>query len=419
MAMAAGVCLFGLALSLISAGPLHSPVLFSHILAANRPTGFLLLSPRPKAVGLWRQEEKAAPAGKVKLSGVLNIDSRWMKRADFTDKASPSSSDLYMRKIEAGLEGDFADWVSVTAVLNSEWLQDPLNQGDEKVAVDEAHLDLNIPGTPLFLVAGKRSQPFGLFENYLITDPMTMDAYETKKVGLTAGLNGPLDSSIALSLYKGTEQMDHLFQSGLFDALAVTRMPGGAPAKVNSFVVSASVSPAGKTLTLFSAYLSEPGYGRRNTTLNLGWNLVLPSANLLFDGDYMKALSREAYPTVDRVIKEAVLSVTASYVFVLRERTVKGSGTYRGRKSHRYAHPVEVALRYEHFDDDGMSALVDSWSTRSRVSLGGRYSFYEHDKTAAYFEAELRRQNYRVSSLLQPAMGPGNTEFYLMLGVDF
>jgi hypothetical protein len=419
MAMAASVCLFSLAISLISAAPFHPSVLFSDTWAADRPNGLSLFTARLKAAGLPGQEEKPAPAGKVKLSGVLNMDSRWMKHGDFTDKTSPSSTDLYIRKIEAGLEGDFADWVSVTAVLNSEWLQDPLNQGDEKVAVDEAHLDLNIPGTPFFLVAGKKDQPFGLFENYLITDPMTMDAYETKKVGLTAGLNGPLDSSLALSFYKGTEQMDHLFQSGLFDAGAVTRMPGGAPAKVDSFVVSASLSPAGKYLTLFSAYLSEPGYGQRNTTLNLGWNFLLPSANLLFDGEYMKALSREIYKGGDRSIKETVLSLTASYVFILRERTVKGGGTYRGRKSHHFAHPVEVAARYEHFDDDGMSALFDSWSTRSRMSLGGRFTFYEQNKTAAYVEAELRRQDYRIPSELQPAMAAANTEFYLMVGVDF
>lgn len=417
--MATGICVVGLALSLIWTGPLPSSVSFSYAISPNRLSVASLFHPRLRAVGLGMQEEKPAPAGKLQLSGVLNIDSRWMKHTDFTDKTSPSSTDLYIRKIEAGLEGDFADWVSVTTVLNSEWLEDPLHQGDEKVAIDEAHLDLKIPKTPFFLAAGKRDQPFGLFENYLVTDPMTMDAYETKKVGLIAGVNGPLDSTLALSLYKGTEQMDHLFQSGLFDGQAVLRRPGDAPAKADSYVVSASVSPAGKSLTLFSAFLSEPGNGRRNTTLNLGWNLILPSANLLFDGEYMKALSRETYSTAERIIKEAVLSVTASYVAVFRERTVKGSGTYRGRKSQRYSRPVELALRYEYFDDNGMSALFDSWSTRSRVSLGGRYSFYEHDRAAVYFEAELRRQDYRVPARLQPAMGPANIEFYLMLGVDF
>jgi hypothetical protein len=418
--MSAGVCLFSLVILLISAGPFHRPAQCFHLFGDNQPSGLSFFFPRLSAAGIGTQEEKQPPAGKMRISGVLNIDTRWMKQGDFTDSTSGSSTDLYIRKIEAALEGDFADWISVTAVLNSEWLQDPLNQGDEKIAVDEAHVDVNIPNTPLFLAAGKKDVPFGLFENYLITDPMTMDAYETNKVGLTAGLNGPLDSSLALSLYKGTEQMDHLFQSGLFDAQTVTRSPGSTPAQANSFVVSASFSPAGKTLTLFSAYLSEPGNDRRNTTLNLGLNFLLPSsAGVLFEGEYMKALSRETYQTTDRIVKEAVLSLTASYVFVLRERTVKGSGTYRGRKSHHYAHPIEVALRYEYFDDDGMSALFNTWSTQSRVSLGGRYTFYELEKTAAYVEAELRRQDYRVPPSLQSTMNPKNLEFYLMLGVDF
>jgi hypothetical protein len=53
------------------------------------------------------------------------------------------------------------------------------------------------------------------------------------------------------------------------------------------------------------------------------------------------------------------------------------------------------------------------------MSLGGRFTFYEQNKTAAYFEAELRRQDYRIPSSLQPAMAPTNIEFYLMLGADF
>ncbi|NOY65079.1 MAG: hypothetical protein GXO97_06770 [Nitrospirae bacterium] len=159
-------------------------------------------------------EEDSSP---VSISGSIYGEYRWMRHRDITDPDTDSTSDLYLRKVELGTEVSLTHWAEASVVLNSEWIGDDINQGDEKVAVDEATLTLKGEGFPLYLVLGKRTQPFGVFENHLITDPMTQDAYETKRPGLTLGVEGPLGLDASLTVYKGEEQMNHLFESGLFE----------------------------------------------------------------------------------------------------------------------------------------------------------------------------------------------------------
>jgi len=116
---------------------------------------------------------------KVKISGTLDCDFRWMNYNSIYKIYSATTSDLYLRLFDLGIEAPLLDWATATAVLNSEWIGDYLNQGDEKIAADEVHFDLQDADFPFYLIFGKRTQPFGLFENYLITDPLTQDAYET------------------------------------------------------------------------------------------------------------------------------------------------------------------------------------------------------------------------------------------------
>jgi hypothetical protein len=276
-----------------------------------------------------RQKEvatrKEASAGtersdRVTFEGAIEGEYRWMKHREITAGNSDSTSDLYLRTIELDIGVKPTDWIIASAVLNSEWIGDDVNAGDEMLTVDEAVITLWKKDFPFYIVAGKRTQPFGLFENHLITDPMTQDGYETKRAGLTAGYAGPVGSDLSLTVYKGEEQMNHLFESGLFDTESRSRTGTGTD-NVSSFIVSVSVEPVEDALTLFAGYLSEPGTERRNETLNLGFNFVLPFLeNLRIDGEYMKAIKRERYAGADREFKEGVLSLAAAYEFVLRKR---------------------------------------------------------------------------------------------------
>ena len=125
----------------------------------------------------------------------------------------------------------------------------------------------------MYGVLGFRTQPFGAFFPRLVTDPVTQDAYEVKKVGATLGWKpGPWDLDLSATAYRGEEQMAHLFVSGLFDSASVVRSTdAGLRAEaddVGSWILAATLSPL-KDLVAGAAFVSEPGDGRRNQTLAL------------------------------------------------------------------------------------------------------------------------------------------------------
>jgi hypothetical protein len=353
---------------------------------------------------------------KINLSGWLAGDGRWMRTGE--GAAAATTTDLFLRTFEIGVEADLADWASATVVLNSEWIGDALNGGDAGVVVDEAHIDIAVPRTPIYFVLGKRTEPFGLFETHFVTDPLVQDAYETQAVGLTVGLKAPLSTDLSVTVYKGRTQSDHLAQSGLFDAGAAPP-PQVSIDRVDSWIVAGASSPAGEAWTVFAAFASEPGAGRRMTTVSIGSNLAVPGLkNLQIDAEFMRALRREDVPGLGRSFRESAFSATASYQLVARKRAGLGGGNYRARKSHRRAHPAELAVRFEGYDDGGRAAALSSWSVRNRIGLGGRYTFFEQGSVLAALDLEYRRQTLRISPGYDGPAGSRN-EVTARLGLDF
>lgn len=353
---------------------------------------------------------------RIHLSGTLEGDLSWTEHSDVANRESDSASDLFISTVELGVEADFTDWIRGFVLF----LAEDLGTGDETdVTVDETTLTLQKGNFPFYLTFGKRVQPFGIFENHLLTDPMTQDAYETNRAGVTVGYTGRVDSDISLTVYKGEEQMNHLFEAGLFDTDTVSRADGESN-DVGSFIISALLTPIENHLTLFAAYLSEPGRGRRNNSVNAGISLVPPFIEKLrIDGEYMKALDRERYDGLDREFKEGVLSVSVAYEVVLREREVIGGGLFAERKAHIVSEPFEIAVRYEHFNDDGMTDKAQAYSVKNRYSLGGRYTFYNDGLLTAYLGAEYRRSDYRVPESMKGTMADDNDEFLARLGLTF
>jgi hypothetical protein len=400
--------------SYLSRLPLFFPAPWDNA-APKKALSFALTNPQDPSSTAQDMEKGIQ---KILLSGMLAGEFRWQRTAPAAGIAPVETTDLYLRMLDLAFESSFADWLESTAVLISEYIGDYLNPGDEKITLDEVHVDIRIPKTPVYFVLGKRTQAFGLFENYLVTDPLTQDAYETKKVGCTGGLKGPLDSDLSATVYKGDEQMSHLFESGLFDAETIKRNPVSIR-KADSLILAASFSPVKDSLMLFGAYLNEPGSNKRNQTATFGFSFVLPSfQGLIWEGEYMKALSRELYAASGRAYKESALSLTAAYRFVLRERKHKGTN-YRARKSQIRSHPIEIAARYEFFDDDSLTAERQVWSTRTRWGIGGRYTMFEKSSTLFYVMGEYRNSRFRVPPPLRETRPETQDEIYLRLGVDF
>jgi hypothetical protein len=387
--------------------------------ADEKENQVLLNTQIAEAIEYNKPEEKEGWVDRVKLSGLLEGEYRWIKSSDVSDKDADAASDLYVRRLELGIEAELTDWIKANAVLNSEFIGDSVNEGDELITVDEAVINLRQEDVPVYLVLGKRVQPFGVFENHLVTDPMTQDAYEAKRVGLTLGATGPIGLDLSATLYKGEEQMDHLVDSGLFEA-ARAGDPGN---DVGSYIVSASISPVEDSLTLFGSYLSEPGRGDRNETANFGLSAAVPGIrDLRLDAEYMKALKREKFDGLEEAFKEGVYSVTASYVINNGERREEpGGATLAERLAHILEEPLELAFRYERFDDDGLAEKTSSWSVKNRYSVGASYPFFkDEDKgLAAYVAAEYRYTDFRLHDDVEDVRADNNKEVFLRLGAAF
>lgn len=335
---------------------------------------------------------------RIHLNGTLEIDYLWTGHGDLDAPGSGSSSDLFISTVGLGVEVDFTDLITGQVLF----LQEDVGLDGSEFQVDEAMLKFRKDGFPLYLEMGKRPQPFGVFENHLLNDPMTQDAYETNTTGVTFGVKGPLEGNFSATPYKGEEMMDHLFESELFDAETVVRA-GVEDDDFGSFILSASFSPVknSERLTLFGGFLSEPGrVNGRNETLNAGLSLHL--WNFSLDGEYMRAVNRERFlindALADREFKESVLSVSLAYGQIVREREMVGGAIFAERKAHRVTEPLELGVRYERFDDDGLARASQSWSVKDRISAGARYSFF-HDIGAgivAFIGAEYRHTNYEV-----------------------
>jgi len=355
----------------------------------------------------------------VHLTGTFETDFAWTEKSDVTDRRSGAASDLFISTVALGAGVDVTDWLTGNLVF----LADDLGTADETgVNVDEATLTFRKENFPFSLAVGKRVQPFGVFENHLVADPMTQDAYETNRPGVTLTYSGPMDIALSATGYRGEEMMTHLFESKLFDAEAVARVDRPEADEVSSYVLSASAMPMGGPLTVFGAFLSEPGAGDRNHTVSVGVHYE-PNGLKGFraDGEYMKAVGREKYAGFDREFKEGVVSMTVAYEFVLRKREVIGGSLFAARKAHIVAEPLEIAARYEHFDDDGMADASQTFSVKDRYGAGARYSFFQNPASglAVYLGGEYRHTSFRVHPSQAASRADSNEEFFARLGLTF
>jgi len=116
-----------------------------------------------------------------------------------------------------------------------------------------------------------------------------------------------------------------------------------------------------------------------------------------------------------------VLSLSAAYEFVLRKREIVGGALFEEKKAHLVSEPLEVAVRYEHFDDDGMAEASETWSVEDRYGGGMRYSFYSNPNTGvvAYTGFEYRHTDYRVHMLMPEELADGRDELFARVGITF
>jgi opacity protein-like surface antigen len=261
--------------------------------------------------------------GRITLAFLFELVCAYTDVERTDDKDSGRDVDIYLDSAEFDLHVKPHDAIEARVVAGVESIH---KNGDAAAGfLDEATLRLQYPGTPFYFVGGKRTQPFGVFENRLISSTVTEDVYEIVKVGATAGYAPDWRGlDLSLTAYRGQEIIQNLqsFESHAFAKGRQSRNENGA------YIASLRLEPLAERLVLNTYYDNEPGDGRRNQSL--GGALTLSVRDFNLDCEYITALTRERGDNGDENLENAWfvgLSWEPWEVF-------------------------EIATRYEHFDAD-------------------------------------------------------------------
>jgi hypothetical protein len=304
----------------------------------------------------------------IQLRGAIELDFSHTDPKDISNPKSASKSEFDIGTVELGAEMKFHEWVTGNVLLKGE----NLSSGNDRIFWDEATIAIQKDGFPVYLVAGKRAQPFGVFNSHLINDPITQDCYEVAKTGATVGfLPGLLGLDISATLYKGEIIPDKLSEAGFGWARDPNPNPDPTD-QVNSYILNVSMEPM-KDLKVIAYLDSEPGQQDRNTTA--GASIGYTIANFSFDAEYIKALSREIHATNVKKHKESA---------------------WFGAIAYRVIDPLEIAVRYESFDDD-IPGDQDGHLT-NRYSIGANYTLFAKDTFSTTLMVEYRRSNYEKAA---------------------
>jgi len=324
---------------------------------------------------------------KLTFSGAIEFDYSYADDSNIGDNTvNDSTSDLDIGTVELGIEAAFHEYVTGTFILKGENLDT-----DSNTFWDEATISIQKKGFPAYFIGGKRGQPFGMFESHLINDPITQDCYEIAKTGATIGYSAEsLGVDISATIYQGEELMTHLndaeygFERNNSPTYEETD-------DVSSYIGNITISPL-EALMLSAYYDSEPGDGDRNETAGMSVHYEIGMVTL--DAEYIAALSREKNFTDNKEYNESAWFIGVAY---------------------QAAEPLEIAVRYEAFDDD-ITGEQDGHLT-DRYSMGFTYTLFEKDSFATNLIGEYRISNYEKQS-------GGNAddklnEAFLRLAIEF
>ena len=343
-------------------------------------------------VGVAEEAEEAGIGrltDRISLSGTIELDYSYADDSNIGDNTvNDSTSDLDIGTVELGLEVGFHEYVRGNFILKGESLDSESN-----IFWDEATITIQKEGFPLYFVGGKRTQSFGLFETHLINDPIAQDCYEIAKTGATVGFTpGMVGLNISVTAYKGEELMAKL-TGAEYGAARDTSPTYETTDDVSSYIGNISLLPM-EGLILAVYYDSEPGDGNRNETA--GASVHYEMGKFTLDAEYIAALSREKHFTDNKEYKESAWFAAVVY---------------------QAMDPLEIAGRYEVFDDD-ITGDQDGHLTE-RYSIGFTYTLFEKDDFATNLMGEYRISNFEVEPGNPNGVDDDVNEFFARLAIEF
>jgi hypothetical protein len=322
-------------------------------------------------------------AEKLTFSGAIELDYTYADDSDIEQTTvDDSTSDLDIGTVELGLEAAFHEYVTGFFLIKGEDLDD-----DSDIFCDEATITIQKEGFPLYFVGGKRGQPFGLFENHLINDPLTQDCYEIVESGATIGYATDL-LDVSFTIHKGEELMGHLVEAG-YGFERKHQVTYEETDDVDSYIGNITIFPL-EGLRVAAYYGSEPGDGERNETV--GGSIHYELSRLTLDGEYITAVQREKHYGDNKEYKESAWFISAAFQVI---------------------EPLEIAARYEGFDDD--KGGDQAGHLEDRFSIGCTYTLFEKEDFAANIMGEYRRSGYEN----EPGSDDELNEAFLRLAIEF
>lgn len=347
-----------------------------------------------KRVEKLEEEYKTAPEessiGKISnaitLFGAIEVDYSFADDADTSDRTvNDSTSDLDIGTVEIGIEAALHEYVSAVAILKGENLD-----SDNNIFWDEAFFEIKKEGFPIYLVAGKRVQPFGVFESLFINDSVTCELYEINDTGITVGFANEnlLGLDLSATIYRGETLIARVNDAGFGWARNNTAAYSETN-DVNSFILSGTISPfEGVSFSVF--FNSEPGDSDRNTSAGAAIHAEL--SNFIFDAEYIGALEREKHVTDNKEYKEDAWVASLGYQII---------------------DPLLVAVRYESFDAGRDMAE----NLENRYSIGATYTLFENGSFLCSLMGEYRKSEFETTA---GSTNDDNVdEFFARIAIEF
>lgn len=322
----------------------------------------------------------------ITLSGAIELDYSYADDSDVSNRnVNDSTSDLDVGTAQIGIAAQLHEWVSAAAVLKGESLDSSSN-----VFWDETYFKIQGPDMPLYLVAGKRAQPFGVFNSSFISDPVTQDLYEINDTGLTIGLapENMMGMDLSFTVYKGETLITRAGNAG-FGWARDNNAGYTATNDVNSYILSGSISPA-ELLSLCVFFNSEPGDSDLNNTLGAALHFEMEKFSA--DAEYITALDREMHIADSREYKENAWTVSMGY---------------------QVLDPLLVAIRYEAFDADKKA----DGNLENRYGIAGTWTLFKKDSFVCNLMAEYRRSEYETIPVT--SVDEKLNEFFARLAIEF
>jgi hypothetical protein len=297
----------------------------------------------------------------IRLGLSVELNGIYSDIEDEGDAAGGDLWDLYVGSIGFRLNAARTEWLSFDLLAE---LEDIGKQNESATAtLSEVFVSLHHSQFPLYFIGGKRTLPFGVFENRLISGPLTEELYEIDAVGVTLGVQfDALSSDLSLTLYQGQHVIENLeqFNTHQFsDERAETN-------RIDAYILAFEAEPMDEVLT-FALFLdSEPGDGRRNESVGAAATGSL--YDVAVDVEYIRALKRESGDDGEQNLETAWIAAIA----------------------YQPVDAVQAAIRYELFDDDRgeQDQVVDF-----RYLAGLNYFINEHMTVSfEYRHTEFERE---------------------------